>query len=135
MTEALFATSTQGQAQGDSLRSSGSRRTVSMLLVSVQCLGKTYEPVCSLKAFINLVYRYNVQFWGKIMIGPSLNYCSCVLRPCGEFLRCCLRPRRGGDARLSWKNVAAGMETYQLGGRDWLCHPYFGTVGILPFCF
>eukprot|EP00434_Breviolum_minutum_P036134 symbB.v1.2.032006.t1/scaffold3782.1/size50425/3 len=34
---ALFATSTQGQAQGDSLRSSGSRRTVSMLLVSVQC--------------------------------------------------------------------------------------------------
>lgn len=37
--QALFATSTQGQAQGDSLRSSGSRRTVSMLLVSVQPLG------------------------------------------------------------------------------------------------
>ena len=36
--QALFATSTQGQAQGDSLRSSGSRRTVSMLLVSVQPL-------------------------------------------------------------------------------------------------
>lgn len=47
MTEALFATSTQGQAQGDSLRSSGSRRTVSMLLVSVQYLGQATEDAPS----------------------------------------------------------------------------------------
>lgn len=36
---ALFATSTHGQAEGDLLRSSGGRRTVSMLVVSVQWRG------------------------------------------------------------------------------------------------
>lgn len=70
---ALFATSTLGQAQGDLVRSSGSRRTVSMMLVSVQ--------------------------------------------PCGELLRCCLRPRRTTDARLSWKHVA------------WLLHNFREAVG------
>lgn len=87
---ALFATSTQGQAQGDSLRSSGSRRTVSMLLVSVQ--------------------------------------------PCGEFLRCCLRPRRGGDARLSWKNVAWLLHNFREAVSAWMPRISFRAGIRCPAC-
>lgn len=87
---ALFATSTQGQAQGDSLRSSGSRRTVSMLLVSVQ--------------------------------------------PCGEFLRCCLRPRRGGDARLSWKHVAWLLHNFREAVSAWMPRISFRAGLRCPTC-
>ncbi|CAJ1367254.1 unnamed protein product [Effrenium voratum] len=87
---ARFAISTQGQARGDSLRSSGGRRTMSMLLVSVQ--------------------------------------------PCGEFLRCCLRPRRGAEARLSFKHVVWLLHSFRDAVAAWMPRISFRAGIRCPTC-
>ena len=73
--EARFAISTQGQARGDSLRSSGGRRTMSMLLVSVQRPGaaKSVQIGCSVRSKNRLPVLESIR---SVTQGPVGSSCA-----------------------------------------------------------
>ncbi|CAE7659045.1 pats1 [Symbiodinium pilosum] len=88
---ATFAVSTQGQAQGDSLRCSGHWRPREILLVSVQ--------------------------------------------PCGNLLRCSLRPRRSEvPARQSWRHVERLLHNFREAITAWMPRISFRAGIRCPAC-